>query len=88
MRQARQNASYALLSDDEGDEAAPVHAAPTTAPVQKPAKQKKLRKAKASWPAAPGLLALMHAAAHQQILRKFSVRNVLYSQTYAGTSLL
>ncbi|KAK9845793.1 hypothetical protein WJX81_002540 [Elliptochloris bilobata] len=42
----RQNASYALLSDDE-DDAAPVHAAPTTAPVPKPAKQKKLRKAKA-----------------------------------------
>ena len=51
--QARQNASYALLSDDEDDDAAPVHAAPTTAPVQKPAKQKKLRKVKVSWPAAP-----------------------------------
>lgn len=57
ISQARQNASYALLSDDEDDDAAPVHAAPTTAPVQKPAKQKKLRKAKASWPAAPGLAA-------------------------------
>lgn len=42
----RRNMSYALLSDDEDDGAEPPPA-PTTAPVPKPAKQKKLRKAKA-----------------------------------------
>jgi hypothetical protein len=43
----RANAAYALLSDDEDDGAAEPPPAPTTAPGPKPAKQKKLRKAKA-----------------------------------------
>ncbi len=43
------NMSYALLSDDEDNGAEPPPA-PMTAPVPKPAKQKKLRKAKARAP--------------------------------------
>lgn len=49
---ARANAAYALLCDDEEDGGGGEHLpAPTTAPVPKPAKQKKLRRAKARWPA-------------------------------------